>query len=167
MAHDKGNHHNHSLNSEQASAEQVPSSQSSAGCAHSQHQANNAPPPNKQIVRVMQWNVLSLKGGTYQAIREHQPHIMFLQETRAVMKATPAYNYVSRCRDNPSRGGGVAIGIDRILTFRNLSHVVPPQLYDALELVFVQVVHEQFELYALNVYLNSYNRKRKLLEPLQ
>jgi hypothetical protein len=90
----------------------------------------------------MQWNVLSLKGGTYQAIWDNRPHILFLQETRAVMKNTPAYNYVSRCRDVASRGGGVAIGIDRILTFRDLSHLLPEQLSEALEMVFVQIVHE-------------------------
>jgi hypothetical protein len=28
-------------------------------------------------------------------------------------------------------------------------------------------VHEQFEVYALNVYVNCYNRKRKFLHPLQ
>ena len=80
---------------------------------------------------------------------------------------TPAYNYISRCRDNPSRGGGVAIGIDKVLTFRNLSKIVPEHLYEALEMIFIQVVHEQLELYALNIYLNSYTRKRKYLKPLE
>lgn len=31
----------------------------------------------------------------------------------------------------------------------------------------MQVVHEQFEVYALNIYFNSYNRKRRLLKPLE
>jgi len=34
-------------------------------------------------------------------------------------------------------------------------------------MVFVQVVHEQFEVYALNVYVKSYNRKRKFIRSLQ
>ena len=34
-------------------------------------------------------------------------------------------------------------------------------------MVFLQIVHEQFELYALNVYCNSYTRKRRYYETLQ
>ena len=35
------------------------------------------------------------------------------------MMSTPAYNYVNRTRDNPRRGGGVTIGVDKNLTFRD------------------------------------------------
>jgi hypothetical protein len=91
----------------------------------------------------MQWNTLSLKEGTYAAIRRNRPHLFFLQETRAVMKSqTPAYNIVSVNRGDPKRGGGIAIGIDRILTFRNLSHLLPQHLAQELEVLLVQVVHE-------------------------
>jgi hypothetical protein len=83
----------------------------------------------------MQWNVLSLKEGTYQAIWANRPHLIFLQETRAVMKNTSAYNYISKCREKASSGGGIAIGIDRILNFRDLSHLIPKHLYEALEMV--------------------------------
>ena len=45
------------------------------------------------------------------------------------MNSTPAYNYVNRIRD-PDRikkrqGGGVAIGIVKSLTFRDLKNTVP------------------------------------------
>ncbi len=70
-------------------------------------------------------NSLLKKPTTYEVIREHRPHLIFFQETRQVMWITPAYNYVNRCRDIPSRGGGVAIGIDKCLTFRDLSSVIP------------------------------------------
>ena len=76
----------------------------------------------------MQWNVLPVKKGTFEAIREFRPHVIFLQETRMHMQNTPAYNYESRCRDVPSRGGGVAVGIDRILTYRNLTEERVPAL---------------------------------------
>ena len=57
------------------------------------------------------------------------------------MNSTPAYNYVNRIRD-PDRikkrqGGGVAIGIVKSLTFRDLTNTVPESLREALELVFV------------------------------
>jgi hypothetical protein len=42
------------------------------------------------------------------------------------MQNTPAYNYVNKCRDNATSGGGVAIGIDRILTYRDLTNAVLP-----------------------------------------
>jgi hypothetical protein len=85
----------------------------------------------------MQWNILSLKEETYQAIWAHRPHLIFLQETRAIIKNSPAYNYVCKCRDIPSSGGGVAIGIDRILTYRDLSHLIPPTVSKALEIILV------------------------------
>jgi hypothetical protein len=67
---------------------------------------------------------------------------MFLQETRAIMKNTPAYVVVSRCRDIALRRGGVVIGIDRILTYRDLGHLLRAHLNKTLEMVFVQIVHE-------------------------
>ena len=73
------------------------------------------------------------------------------------MQNTPAYNYINRVRntDNPREGGGVAIGIEKNLTFRDQSSLIPDSLLD-LEMVFVQVVHAHFELYALNVYVSNH-----------
>ncbi len=45
------------------------------------------------------------------------------------MKTTPAYNYVNKTRGTPKRGGGVAIGIDKNLTFRDQSHLIPVKFY--------------------------------------
>ena len=96
--------------------------------------------------------------------------MIFFQETPRILSNTVKYNYVNRVRDpegNDSRqGGGVAIGITKSLVFRDLTSTVPEAL-QALELVFVQVVHEQFELYALNVYVNKYHEKKSLLPALQ
>ena len=96
---------------------------------------------------------------------------MFFQETRRELLNTPAYNYVNRIRDpeheSNRQGGGVAIGIAKSLTFRDVTATVPEALREALELVFVQVVHEQFELYALNVYLSKYHKQKRLLRQLQ
>ena len=124
-----------------------------------------------QGLRIIQWNVSSLKRETYQVIRELQPHVLFFQETRRKMDNTPAYNYISRIRADPGehnsrQGGGVAIGVSKSLTFRDLADTVPPAL-QSLELVFVQVVHELFELYALNVYLPRYKEQGKMLPALQ
>ena len=116
----------------------------------------------------MQWNVLSLKRETYKVIREQQPHVLFFQETRQVMSNTPAYNYINRVRnpDNPREGGGVAIGIEKNLIYRDLTPTIPDALQD-LEMVFVQIVHSSFELYALNVYVSNYQQKKSLLKPLE
>jgi len=87
------------------------------------------------------------------------------------MNNTPAYNYVNRIRDpdhtTKRQGGGVAIGIVKSLTFRDLTNTVPESLGEALELVFVQIVHEQFELYALNVYMPKYHSQKRKLTQLQ
>jgi hypothetical protein len=76
------------------------------------------------------------------------------------MSNTPAYNYVSRVRVDPEclnkrQGGGVSVGIDRLLVFRDISELIPPLLAD-LEIVFVQIVHDNFELFILNIYVNNY-----------
>ncbi len=67
--------------------------------------------------------------------------MLFFQETRRIINNTPAYNYVNRIRDpehNTNRqGGGVAIGIVKSLTFRDLTNTIPQSLREALELVFV------------------------------
>jgi hypothetical protein len=68
-----------------------------------------------------------------------------------VTKNTLGYNYVSKCQDQVSRGGGVAISVDRILSFLDLSHLLPANLSESLEMIFVQIVHGWFELCALNV----------------
>jgi hypothetical protein len=78
----------------------------------------------------MQWNVSSVKRGTFQAIRENRQHLIFFQEILSTMRTTPAYYYVSRCRDMPSHDGGVAIRIEKILTLRNLVNIVPTHLYE-------------------------------------
>jgi hypothetical protein len=62
------------------------------------------------------------------------------------------------------KGGGVAIGVDRNLTLRDLSNTIPEALR-SLEIVLVQFVHQIFELYALCVYLNNYNNLRGYLKP--
>ena len=67
---------------------------------------------------------------------------------------------------NSRQGGGVAIGVSKSLTFRNLTDSVPPAL-QSLEFVFVQVIHEQFELFALNVYLPRYKEQRGMLPAVQ
>ncbi len=58
-----------------------------------------------------------------------------------MIRTTPAYNYINKTRKNPTRGGGVAIGIDKNLTYRDQSHLIPENLHEGLEMVFVQVVH--------------------------
>jgi hypothetical protein len=58
----------------------------------------------------------------------------------------------------------VAIGIAKALVYRDLSGLIPILLND-LEAVLVQVVHEHFELFVLNIYMNYYQRKHRLLAP--
>jgi hypothetical protein len=53
------------------------------------------------------------------------------------MKTTLAYNYINKTRDNPKCGVGVAIGIDKNLTFRDISHLILANLHEGLEIVFV------------------------------
>jgi hypothetical protein len=80
------------------------------------------------------------------------------------MRTTPAYNYVNRTRDNQKCGGGVVIRIYKYLIFRHQSHLIPANLNKKLEMVFVQVVHEQFEVYAINAY--AIRKKKKYFRPV-
>ena len=61
----------------------------------------------------------------------------------------------------------MAIGVARSLTFRDKTQDVPELLREALELVFVQIVHEAFEVYALGVYLADYRTQKRYLPQLQ
>ncbi len=60
----------------------------------------------------------------------------YQKKVRRVISNTPAYNYISRVRGNKHKGGGVSVGIDRSLVFRDMSELIPPSLA-ALELVLV------------------------------
>lgn len=59
----------------------------------------------------------------------------------------------------------MAIGVQKSLIFRDLTALIPDSFSD-LEFILVQVVHECFELFVLNVYVNHFSRKRKLFAPL-
>ena len=59
----------------------------------------------------------------------------------------------------------MAIGLGKTLVYRDLSGLIPASL-GGLEAVVVQVVHEQFELFVLNTYMNYYQLKHRLLAPL-
>ena len=61
----------------------------------------------------------------------------------------------------------MAIGVARSLTFRDKTQDIPEPLREALELVFVQVVHEQFEVFALCLYLADYRTQKRYLPQLQ
>jgi hypothetical protein len=63
------------------------------------------------------------------------------------------------------QGGGLAIGVERSLTYRDLSDIIPATFSEP-ETLLVQIVHECFEIYLLNVYINQYARKKKYLKPL-
>jgi hypothetical protein len=135
------------------------------------------------MATLLQWIVASVKKGTFDLIRSVQPHLIALQEIRKPLPNTPSYNYISCVRggggggeeegedagkgkkESLRQGGGVAVGVERSLTYRDLSALIPPSLSE-LEAVFVQVVHECFELFLLNVYVSHYQHKCKLLAPL-
>ncbi len=55
------------------------------------------------------------------------------------------------------------IRIYKYFIFRDQLYLIPANLDKKLEMVFVQVVHEQFEVYALNIYAI---RKKKYFRPV-
>jgi hypothetical protein len=79
------------------------------------------------------------------------------------MKTTPANNYVNKVIEDPKCGGGVVIRIYKYFIFRDQSHLIPAKLDKKFKMVFVQVVHEQFEVDALKVYAI---RKKKYFRPV-
>lgn len=73
----------------------------------------------------MQWNISSLKKETFSEIREFRPNIICLQETRQNIKNTPSYNFINKTRSCNLQGGGIAVGIDKQLVFRDLTAILP------------------------------------------
>ncbi len=59
----------------------------------------------------------------------------------------------------------MAIGVDRSLTFRDLSNSIPEALRH-LEMVFIQLVHQTFEMFVVCIYLINYSNLRGYLKPL-
>ena len=72
-------------------------------------------------------------------IRKLMPNIVCLQETRKEIKNTPSFDYINLIRQsgNLSQGGGIAVGIDAELFYRNLSELIPEVLKDNLEILFI------------------------------
>ena len=93
----------------------------------------------------MQWNISSLKPDTFRTIREFQPHFLFLQETRQIVRNSTAYNYVNLTREEIKaphpNGGGIAIGIASGIVFRNLTPKLPEALR-TYEILFVQAIYD-------------------------
>ncbi len=81
------------------------------------------------------------------------------------MRTTPAYNYVNRTRGNPKCGGGAVIRIYKYSIFIDHSHLMPANFDKKLEMVLVRVVHEQFEVHALNAYAIR-KKKKKYFRPV-
>ena len=60
-------------------------------------------------------------------------------------------------RENQNKGGGVSIGIDARLTFRDLSQTtIPKFLLECFEMLLVQIVHNMFEIFIINIYISNY-----------
>jgi hypothetical protein len=103
--------------------------------------------------------------------------MLALQEIRKPLENTPAYNYVSLVRsggyENSSNEGksttrlrgGVAIGVEKSLVFRDLTALILHSFLD-LQFVLVHFLNECFELFVFNVYVNHFSHKRKLFAQL-
>ena len=72
--------------------------------------------------------MLSVTKDTYEYLRQIKPHVFCFQEIRAKkLHDTPSYNILSLLRNtdtqeqkkNEHLGGGICIGIDKKLTFRD------------------------------------------------
>jgi exonuclease III len=80
-------------------------------------------------MKLISWNVSSMKTTTFESIREIQPHIMCLQEVRLYpFRNSPAFNYVHKARTTNTQGGGICIGIDTKINYRTLDHLIPPEI---------------------------------------
>jgi len=54
------------------------------------------------------------------------------------IKNTPSFNFINKVRE--SRGGGVSIGLEKNLTFKVQSDLIPEELR-CLEILLVQIIH--------------------------
>ena len=62
---------------------------------------------------------------------------------------------MNKIRDN-KKGGGICIGVDKRLNYEDLGSEIPDALNENLELLLARVVHPDFEVFILNVYINNY-----------
>lgn len=71
---------------------------------------------------------------------------------------------MNKIREN-SQGGGIAIGVRAPTIFRDISDRLPERLKEE-EVLLCQIVYMGVEIYAMNVYLNNYQKKKGLLTPI-
>lgn len=83
-----------------------------------------------------------------------------------LLNNTPSYNIVNNIRKVDQIGGGICIGIDNNITYRNLTHLIPESITKEIEIIFLQVINSDFELYITNVYINNFQKKKKHLKQL-
>ena len=68
--------------------------------------------------------------------------------------------------ENKYIGGGVAIGIYKDLIFRDVSSKIPQSILESLELIAVQIQHQELKLFLINVYVSNNHRLKKHLSQL-
>jgi hypothetical protein len=61
--------------------------------------------------------------------------------------------------EDATLGGGIAIGIQKGIVFRDHTKTLPEKLQDQ-EILFIQAIHETFEAYLFNIYLPKPTGKR-------
>ncbi|KAL4485087.1 hypothetical protein ABPG72_014607 [Tetrahymena utriculariae] len=110
---------------------------------------------------------------TWETIRQQQPHIVFMQETRKELFNNPSYNLVNQTRKvNSSQlqthlGGGVAIALTKDLIYQNKTDCIPEELLNQGEILFCQIAHPNFDLSIMNCYFTSFKYKKKAQKLLQ
>ncbi|CAD8213505.1 unnamed protein product [Paramecium pentaurelia] len=100
---------------------------------------------------------------TLQIIKENDPAIICLQETRQIINTSPRYNFINKLHSEHFQGGGISIGIHKQFICRDISHLFK---LDEIEYLLVQST-KIMQNYILNIHSANSNSFRNQQEKLQ
>lgn len=120
-------------------------------------------------LKIISWNVSSMKKETYRAISKEDAHFIALQETRKHINNTPRYTFHNKVRsEDPKAGGGIAVGIHKDFSSSNRNDLIPEDL-KMLEMLLVHAAFPGAQVFIINIYIppqskSLFKLKKKSIE---
>ncbi|KAM3142715.1 hypothetical protein pb186bvf_005099 [Paramecium bursaria] len=103
-------------------------------------------------IKVISWNVSSVKKDTYSILQQTQGHIYCLQETRKfIFNSNKTFTFYNRTREEQN-GGGIAVAISNQFTSRDITNQF--QIFIDLNLEFqaIHLVNQMYDAILFNFY---------------
>ncbi|KAM3146248.1 hypothetical protein pb186bvf_001593 [Paramecium bursaria] len=120
---------------------------------------NNEQPHSRtnksEKIKILTWNVSSIKKETFEEFNQQRAHIVCLQETRRTeFQSSPSFTYFNKVRLD-QMGGGLIIGVSTQFTTRDISHKFIELQEMGLEFIAVQAVNTLSHLIIFNFYIGN------------